>query len=357
VTTNVTILAFSTPAPPGDQSGLLRYVTNAIQLADAEIDFGRFDNDGPDGFPDSGDDDGVVDGGIVLMNSELNRYCNGGTGSGPHPFALSSITPKIPTADMGANGFPIHVGGATLMSATGCSPAFASGHIMAHELGHLFLGLPDLYHAIGGPGEVWATRRWVSGCWELMAAGSWGCGTGPPTFDHRINTLGAWPRARLAWANPVLVVPTRDMTYELHPMGRGGTVLRVPISADEYLLIEYRERTSFTDQKLPADGVLITHVVENIPQFPPTLTSPYRVSLIEADDDSTLFRTELQGGSRGESEDAFGIGGSRLTPMLHSRARAADGTPFPFEITGVTINAAAHRASLRIAPLPAAATR
>jgi hypothetical protein len=81
------------------------------------------------------------------------------------------------------------------------------------------------------------------------------------------------------------------------------------------------------------------------------------VSLIEADDDSTLFRTELQGGSRGESEDAFGIGGSRLTPMLHSRARAADGTPFPFEITGVTINAAAHRASLRIAPLPAAATR
>lgn len=357
VTTTINSTAFAAPTPPGGQSGLSRYVTSAIQLTDPEIDFGRFDNDGPDGFPNSGDDDGVVDGGIVIMNSELNRYCNGGTGYGPHPFALLNITPKIPTADVAANGSLIQIDGMTLLSATGCSTTLASGHVMAHELGHLFLGLPDLYHQLGGQGEVWATRRWVSGCWELMAAGSWGCGTGPPNFDHRINTLGAWPRVYLAWTNPVLVDPTRDMTYELHPMGRGGTVLKVPIKSEEYLLIEYRERESFTDGKLPADGVLITHVVENIPQFPPTLASPYRVSLIEADDDSTLLRTELQGGSRGEVGDAFGIGGSALKPVLHSRAKGADRQPFPFEITGITVNAASHRASLRIAPVLASAGR
>jgi len=58
---------------------------------------------------------------------------------------------------------------------------------MAHELGHLWFGLPDLYHLVGGPGEVWEQRRWVVGCWELMAAAAWGCGTGAPTLDYRFK--------------------------------------------------------------------------------------------------------------------------------------------------------------------------
>ena len=351
VTTTVTSTDFLVPTPPGGQSALARYVNSAVQLTDPSIDFGRFDNDGPDGFPNSGDDDGLVDGGIVLMNSELNRYCNGGTGLGPHPFAIPTLNPRIPTADLGPDGLPIQIDGLTLLSATGCSTSIAGGHVMAHELGHLFLGLPDLYHPVGGQGEVWATRRWVSGCWELMAAGSWGCGTGPPDFDYRINTLGAWPRTYLAWANVVMADPSRDMTYELHPMGRGGTVVKVPIKDEEYLLVEYRERITAVDGKLPTDGVVVTHVAENLAQFPPTLTSPYRVSLIEADDDSTLLRTELQGGNRGESADAFGIGGTSLRPGIHSRAKAADGTPFTFQITDITINAAAHRATIRISPV------
>src|SRR5690606_23409367 len=35
--------------------------TEALTLADAVLDFGDFDNDGPDGIPNSGDDDGYVD--------------------------------------------------------------------------------------------------------------------------------------------------------------------------------------------------------------------------------------------------------------------------------------------------------
>ena len=349
VTTLVTTAGLSAP-PAGGPSGLTQYIASAIELTDEDIDFGRFDNDGPDGFPNSGDDDGIVDGGIVLMNSEVNRYCNGGTGRGPHPFAITALNPRILTADSRRGGGSIEVDGITLLSATGCSDRTAGGHVMAHELGHLFLGLPDLYHQLGGPGEVWATRRWVSGCWELMAAASWGCGTGAPTLDYRFNTLGAWPRTFLSWAVPYLVEPMRDSTYELQPIGRGGTILKVPITSGEYLLIEYREGASSVDGKLPTNSVLITHVVENVPQFPPTLNSPYRVSLIEADDDSTLLRTELQGGNRGEPDDAFGVGGSSLVPGAHSRARAADGTPFAFAITEVTIHGPGRRATLRISP-------
>jgi len=362
VTTGVTVAGYSAPPVPGTQAGFAAYVSDAVTLVDGDVDFGRYDNDGPDGFPNSGDDDGIVDGGIAIMNSELNRYCYGGTGRGPHPFALTNFAPngnRLRTADVRRNsgGNVIEIDGFTLMSASGCSSSSAGGHVLAHELGHLFFALPDLYHPVGGAGEVWATRRWVSGCWELMAAGAWGCGTGPPTLDHRFNTLGAWPRTYVGWVNPVIADPTRDLTYELDPLGRGGTVLRVPIGSEEYLLIEYREPASGADGKLPASGVLITHVAETLAQFPPTLQSPYRVSLIEADDDSTLLRPELQGGNRGVPGDAFGIGGATLRPGVHSRAKAVDGTPFPFEITGITIDAAAHRARVRISPVVVSASR
>src|SRR4029079_9191432 len=86
VTTSVTLADYAAPPSPGQPTGLTRYVTDAIRLVDDEVNFGLYDNDGPDGFPNSGDDDGLVDGGIAIFNSETNRYCDGGTGRGPHPF-------------------------------------------------------------------------------------------------------------------------------------------------------------------------------------------------------------------------------------------------------------------------------
>ena len=38
-----------------------RFAREIIQAADADVDFSRYDNDGPDGVPNSGDDDGYVD--------------------------------------------------------------------------------------------------------------------------------------------------------------------------------------------------------------------------------------------------------------------------------------------------------
>ena len=338
------------------------YVYEALLGVEDEVDFGRFDNDGPDGLPNSGDDDGVVDGGIAVLNSEFNRYCNGGTGRGPHPFARSVWRindQRYKTLDAAARGGVIEVGGYTLLSATGCGGRTAGAHVLAHELGHLFFGLPDIYHAVGGPigSEVWQQRRWVAGCWELMAGGAWGCGTGAPTLDYRFNTLGAWPRLVLGWANQVLVDPTRDMTYDLHPLGRGGTVLRVPVKTDdEYLLIEYREAAP-GDARIPANGVLMFHVAQSLPFFPPDLQSPYRMSLIEADDDSAMFRTELEGGNRGMGSDAFGLTQMTFRPGQHSRAKAVDGTPLPFQITEISVDVAARRARVRISPVAVADRR
>ena len=330
------------------------YVIEALLGIEDEVDFGLYDNDGPDGLPNSGDDDGVLDGGIAVMNSDLNRFCNVGTGKGPHPFARTVWRmngQRYKTFDASARGGMIEIGAYTLLSAIGCGGQTVAAHVLAHELGHLFFALPDVYHQLGGTGEVFATRRWVAGCWELMAAGSWGCGSGPPTLDYRFNTFGPFPRTILGWAVPLLVNPARDTTYTLHAMGRGGTVLRVPIkSDDEYLLIEYREQQG-GDGKIPGNGVVIYHVAQNLPFFPPNLQSPYRMSLIEADDDSAMFKTELQGGNRGTASDAFGLTRTSFRAGEHSRARAIDGTPFAFQITEIAVDAGAHRARLRISPV------
>jgi M6 family metalloprotease-like protein len=335
------------------------YVIEALLGIEDQIDFGLFDNDGPDGRPNSGDDDGVLDGGIAVMNSDLNRYCNAGTGRGPHPFARSFWRingQRYKTHDNSANGGVIEVGGYTLLSATGCGGPTVGAHVLAHELGHLFFGLPDIYHALGGPAgsQVFQQRRWVAGCWELMAAGSWGCGTGAPTLDYRFNTFGPWPRTVLGWANPILINPARDSTYDLYAMSRGGTVLKVPIkSDDEYLLIEYREQAP-GDGKIPGNGVVMYHVAQSLPLFPPNLQSPYRMSLVEADDDSAMFKTELQGGNRGTATDAFGLTRTSFRAGQHSRAKGVDGTPFPFQVTEISVDAPAHRARVRIAPVLAA---
>jgi hypothetical protein len=94
------------------------------------------------------------------------------------------------------------------------------------------------------------------------------------------------------------------------------------------------------------------HVAQNLPIFPPTLQSPYRMSLIEADDDSSMFKTELQGGNRGVAGDAFGITRTSFRAGQHARARAVDGTPFSFQVTEISVDASAHRARLRISPVP-----
>lgn len=356
VNTTVSIAELSQPGTV-TPSGIEDYVVGALALVEGEVDFGRFDNEGPDGIPNSGDDDGVVDGGVVLLNTERNRYCDGGTGRGPHPFARVEWRlggQRYQTQDAAARGGTIQVGGFTLMSVIGCGGTTVSSNVLAHELGHLLFRLPDMYHAIGGAGEVWATRRWVVGCWELMAAGAWGCGTGAPTLDYRFNTLGPWSRMTIGWTAPVTVDIGKDSTYDLHPLGRGGTVLKVPVTGQEYLLVEYREGTD-GDRRLPGNGVLLYHIDESRSLSTVSAAGPYRVSLVEADDDSAFHRTEVQGGNRGVPADAFGAAVRNFGAGTHSRARANDGSLLPFRIHEITVNPLAHQARLRISPASAMA--
>jgi hypothetical protein len=103
--------------------------------------------------------------------------------------------------------------------------------------------------------------------------------------------------------------------------------VEVPLGGPERLLIEYRRRIGF-DQGLPAEGVLIYRINDSIPFRPCADCAPlYRVSLVEADGNAALLKTQLEGGNRGEAGDAFGaLGPGQLTNVSAPSSRRDNGT-------------------------------
>ena len=278
------------------------FLFEMVEAVDGSVDFGLFDNDGPDGIPNSGDDDGAVDA-VAFQFLEVSASC-GGPGIWPHRSRLQYWNDGEPflSDDASANGGIIVVNDYTVQSAVDCGGVeVQKATTIAHELGHV-LGLPDLYDS--SQGLLPEQRRWVVGCWDLMAAGSWGCGTMNREEWVRPTHFGAWEKERLGWLGALeLVGDVLDQEYRLDPVQTGEQVLKVPLEAGpgssqtEYLLLEYRTREGF-DLDLPASGVLVYHVDPKISGNRPCDTCPqqYRVELLEADGNNSLRLNFLQGG-------------------------------------------------------------
>ena len=114
-----------------------------LTAADADVDFGLFDNDGPDGVPNSGDDDGYVD--IIFINlhtSPRDFFIGVATG-----IASLGLNADYISGDPAANGGFVRV----RSRFTGFAGTTQRGHTfsvtastMCHEFAHV-LGLPDLF--------------------------------------------------------------------------------------------------------------------------------------------------------------------------------------------------------------------
>ncbi len=100
IRTSITIAeVVGTSSGLGPDSRVGEYLAEALLLADPGIDFGQFDNDGPDGLPNSGDDDGVVD--VVTFEfNEVSGSC-GGPAIWPHRAfnTLSTTAPRGSISD------------------------------------------------------------------------------------------------------------------------------------------------------------------------------------------------------------------------------------------------------------------
>ncbi len=311
--------------------------------ASGPIDWGRYDNDGPDGVPNSGDDDGFVDV-LGVIHPTRGAEC-GGSGRDDrvwsHRWSLSSayqvyVTEAVSNSDAmrdPGTGEPgrVRIDDYTIQPVRSCNDVNINEiGVFAHELAHGF-GLPDLY-AVGG-------QHAAVGQWGLMASGSWGCrGGDPKTPCH----MGAWSKEVLGWADVVTVeggVEVADLL--LDPTVSGGPILRVDAldGSGEYFLLENRQGIGF-DRDLHAEGLLVWQV------SPAVLMDEWPSNRVNSDPDRMGVRIRqadglndlgTAGGGRGDDGDIFP--GSAANPDFHAGSVPAawtfDGRPSGLTLTGI----------------------
>ena len=257
---------------PGREGGYGQFVREILQRADEEVDFARFDDDGPDGLPNSGDDDGWVDYLFVNMLAVPDGFL---LGAATGQAGLGLEKPYI-SQDRGVDGMPIRIGGEIARGAILQEGNFAQTvGVMAHEFGH-GLGLPDLFDSSfsrnpdQGPEEDSAGI----GRWGLMGWGAhgWSGAGGPVGFC-------AWSLEQLGWIGPdnaKLMEIRRDTSaVAIDDLHQGGDIFKIPLRVEtpdnltlwqEYLLLEYRNWEShYYNRDLPASGLLVWHVRPQAP--------------------------------------------------------------------------------------------
>lgn len=234
--------------------GFGRFAREVLQAVDADVDLGRYDNDGPDGVPNSGDDDGAVDFVFIVSASAPSGFIIK-EATGVAELGLGS---DFVSQDRAHRGGSIRVRSDDGAVQRGRFFAEAVG-TMAHEFGH-FLGLPDLYDR-----EYEAEPADDSGgigYWGLMGHGNrgWGEIDGP-------NPFCVWSLGQLGWLgvnNQQLNVLSQDRDDVVFAdVNAGGAVylLPAPAPAEHFFLVAFRSRRhSYYERNLPAEGLLIWRV-------------------------------------------------------------------------------------------------
>ncbi|MCC6349588.1 MAG: M6 family metalloprotease domain-containing protein [Candidatus Eisenbacteria bacterium] len=179
-------------------------IATTISANDSSIDFGQYDNDGPDGIPNSGDDDGFVDF-VSFVHSQLGAECDVYDQIWSHCYSLAGWRSEgvgpgpYTTNDARTGGGFIKVDDYTIEPALNCdNTTMIDIGVFCHEFGHTF-GLPDLYDTDGGSSGV--------GWWDLMGAGNWNQPDNPAY-------MGAWSKNFLGWSN-VIVAPPEPTPYAI----------------------------------------------------------------------------------------------------------------------------------------------
>jgi M6 family metalloprotease-like protein len=206
------------------------FLLEALTALDVTVDFGLYDNDGPDGLPNSGDDDGFVDV-LTVAHPDIGAECFG-PGS-PYMWAHRWVVggwPAFGGTDCGDNkGDPWETndprpGGELIKiwdyvmvpgqgAGNGCGAGITEIGVYCHEFGHA-LGLPDLYDTDGG-GQV-------IGVHGLMGSGNWNQPSNPPHF-------AAWSKAELGWLTPI-VVGMDPQDFTIANVNQNATVYQLNVS-------------------------------------------------------------------------------------------------------------------------------
>jgi M6 family metalloprotease-like protein len=333
-------------------------LTEAIQKADPQIDFGDFDNDGPDGIPNSGDDDGVVDL-IAFYHTEQDGSCGGASNN--HFWAHRSSLGGVSTADPAAGGGVIRIRDYVMQSGVGGAGGCDVGSPVAigtsaHEFGH-GLGLPDFYD-VAGPTEG-------IGHWGLMGSGNWRTQQSPARMTP-------WSLNELGWITVVSVTSNTSLTLPPITTSRTAYALRAadPNPRGEYLLLENRQgllsdsavirahcgTSGFVFPANCGGGLAIWHVdsskiAGSMPINQVNSGSIHGLALVQADGNGDLDTPT----NRGDAGDVWpGISGADTFDSLStpSARKNGDGLWLGFDLTDITQDVPHGDVSLEVAFAP-----
>lgn len=234
------------------------FIVSLLGSADPSINFALYDNDGPDGNPNSGDDDGFVDGLIVIAP---DGDASGGDSNNmwAHKWNLkySGLGGPYTTNDAKSGGGFIQIDVYTIQGAeqgNGSLNIIKPIGVYCHEFGHV-LSLPDLYDGDGSSYGI--------GTYGLMGSGSWGANWNSSTEHHPVH-MNAWSKAMLGWVTPIVVTGTQAVS--LPPVETSPTVYKLwddGFQGGRYFLIENRTKTGF-DIDFYDQGALIWHCNDDI---------------------------------------------------------------------------------------------
>lgn len=219
--------------------GMLLAALDSISLRPGgDTVWAAFDNDGPDGRPNSGDDDGIVDF-VTFLQPTVDGACTT-PGIWAHRWVISGwnsgqpYTTRTPRRDGSGQPIPgqfIRVQDYTIQSQVGGATGCSGGEILpigtvAHETGHAF-GLPDLYDTDPAP------RTEGIGEWGLMGSGNYTKALSPASFD-------AWSLVQLGWV--ALRELTASQVATTGPRQVTDTVFLARASQPrQYFLVENRQ--------------------------------------------------------------------------------------------------------------------
>lgn len=213
----------------GGNAGVM--AAEALALADGDIDYSQYDNDG----------NGVVEG-VYFIFAGLDE-----SEKGPEEAIWAHVS--------GIQGSPVYDG--MSFDRYGCSSEArkVGGRditrigVICHEMGHL-LGSPDFYDTnYLTDGEFEGT-----GSYDLMCDGNWNdLGNLPSHPNGYIKTqIFKW-----ATANPISVAQT-GLTIKNNEENTEYYYINTP-TLNEYFLLENRSRIGF-DVEIPVEGLIIYHV-------------------------------------------------------------------------------------------------
>jgi M6 family metalloprotease-like protein len=224
-----------------------QFLLELLQANDAAVDFGQYDNDGPDGIPNSGDDDGFVDF-VAFVHPETGGEC-GTTNLWSHRWVVGgwpefANQPWV-SDDPRNGGGNIVVWDYTIQPAlgsdNGCGTGINEIGVFCHEFGHAF-GLPDLYDTNGGTQGI--------GHWGLMGSGNWNTPANPAHFE-------AWSKAELGWIFPTDAGPDAA-SYTIHSSGPTPEAFRLAVPEQKFsrksVLASYKMHCGLTQAEATARG-------------------------------------------------------------------------------------------------------